>query len=321
MNPFAPVEVYNPFENKNYTDPTPPPQPPQSQFSPQSPRTSTYSSPPPPVPPPTQNPYSDGPELKFREDDETEAFYSGKSTTDKFPSMSPSPSDPPPNFTTLPSNQTLPQSTTRTTGGARVTVQTTEDDDESVWSISTYKKYFNVSSGDVLIRCARSMWPFKYDFLEAVKNNPDFYGPFWITTTLIFMMAAAANFASPLPYDFYKLTTGAAVIYGYDFGVPLLFWIYAKWADLPVSLIDVLCIYGYSLFIYSPIAVLCIINITWVRWLVVGIGCLLSTSFLVVNLWMPLRAKLAHAIPTLLVLACLHVGLALTFRLYFFNFQ
>jgi len=182
---------------------------------------------------------------------------------------------------------------------------------------------------DVLKRCGRSLFPFKNDFLEAIKENPDFYGPFWISTTLVFMMAAAGNFAYYLDtllnpgkvyrYDFYKLIYGSGVIYGYAFIVPLLFWLYVKWLDLPVNLIDVLCIYGYSLFVYSPVALLCIIPIDLAKWIVVGIGCLFSTAFLVVNLWVPLRDRLSYAIISLVVIAALHLGLALTFRLYFFN--
>jgi len=144
------------------------------------------------------------------------------------------------------------------------------------------------------------------------------------------MMAASANFASyldhlntatPWNYDFYKLTYGSAVIYGYAFVIPLLFWFYMKYIELGVNLIDIVCIYGYSLFVYSPIALLCIIPIDWVKWLVVGIGCLFSTAFLIVNLWMPLREKLVHGIIILALLALFNFGLALTFRLYFFLYK
>jgi len=99
----------------------------------------------------------------------------------------------------------------------------------------------------------------------------------------------------------------------------VLFWLYVKWIDLNMNLIDILCIYGYSLFVYSPVALLCIIPNDLAKWIVVGIGCLFSAAFLVVNLWMPLREKLTYAIISLIVITALHLGLALTFRLYFFN--
>lgn len=74
-------------------------------------------------------------------------------------------------------------------------------------------------------------------------------------------MAASSNFAAYLnqpagwKYDFLKLTVGTGIIYGFGFGIPFLFWLYFKWADLNISLIEVLCIYGYSMFIYVPVAV------------------------------------------------------------------
>jgi len=85
-----------------------------------------------------------------------------------------------------------------------------------------------------------------------------------------------------------------------------------------MTLIEILCIYGYSLFIYLPVSLLAIVPIDWAKWVCVGIGFVLSTGFLVVNLWMPLRSRLGYAILTLVIIAALHAGLALTFRLYFF---
>jgi hypothetical protein len=75
------------------------------------------------------------------------------------------------------------------------------------------------------------------------------------------MMAACANFADYLydmngwKYDFVKLTVGTGIIYGFALGVPFCFWLYFKWVDFNISLIEILCIYGYSLFIYIPVSV------------------------------------------------------------------
>jgi hypothetical protein len=43
----------------------------------------------------------------------------------------------------------------------------------------------------ILARMARSFNPFSTDFLAL--GSPDFYGPFWITTTLIFVVAFSSN--------------------------------------------------------------------------------------------------------------------------------
>jgi len=327
LNPFAQVDVYNPFDTSKFVpESTPatydPPVASPRATSPPPVRTTSFISPRPVA--------NETPELKFRESDydEVESFYrdeTGLLENEGGEAPDSSGFVPPP----------PPMSTSRTTNNTRVSVHQSgskgEDGELNFWQIDFYRKYFNVDSMDVFTRCMRSLWPFKFDFLLSIKNNPDFYGPFWISTTLIFMMAASANFAFYIQalidpnvpkwvYDFYKLTYGSGVIYGYAFGIPLLFWLYIKWIDLGVSLIDILCIYGYSLFVYSPVALLCIIPIDWVKWMVVAVGCLFSTSFLIVNLWMPLREKLVHALIILATLSLLHVGLALTFRLYFFQY-
>jgi hypothetical protein len=35
--------------------------------------------------------------------------------------------------------------------------------------------------------------PFKKEFIEKTKENPDFYGPFWILTTIIFLLSSTSN--------------------------------------------------------------------------------------------------------------------------------
>eukprot|EP01125_Pyxidicula_operculata_P003197 TRINITY_DN1360_c0_g1_i1.p2 TRINITY_DN1360_c0_g1~~TRINITY_DN1360_c0_g1_i1.p2 ORF type:complete len:341 (-),score=75.25 TRINITY_DN1360_c0_g1_i1:124-1146(-) len=320
INPFSQVEHYNPFEQKrNYSEAAPPPQP-------------------------------TGGELKFSEDyDDHASFYSGGTTDnstvqleenydDKERLVSSSNSNQssfPGSFDETPNNNNnsnnnksaFPSSASTTVGGSRFSYETNDpsDSEYNVWQLEYYRQFFNVDSTDVMVRCLRSMWPFKYDFIASVKGNPDLYGPFWISTTLIFMMAASANFAAYLQnsetwhYDVSKLMYGSAVIYGYTFLIPTAFWIYITWvADVKLRITEVLCIYGYSLFIYSPVAILCVIPFDWLQWVVVSIGLVLSTSFLVVNLWMPLKERLAHAMIILFLITLFHIGLALTFRLYFF---
>lgn len=224
----------------------------------------------------------------------------------------------------------LKATSTQASGGNRVHVTTSEEkpdeDAVSMWSFEYYQQFFDVDTTEVMWRCLRSLWPFKLNFIQFVRTNPDFYGPFWITTTLIFMLAAGSNFATYLHnpagwyYNFFTLTTGAGIIWGYAFGMPVLLWLYFKWVDLNVSLIEMFCIYGYSLFSYTPVAVLCIIPIMYVQWVVVIIACLISTSFLIVNMWTPLRSKVGHAVFVLIIMGCFHVALGLCVQLYWFQF-
>jgi len=38
------------------------------------------------------------------------------------------------------------------------------------------------------------MLPIKPGFFDLTRNNPDLWGPFWITTSIIFLLTAAGNF-------------------------------------------------------------------------------------------------------------------------------
>jgi hypothetical protein len=55
------------------------------------------------------------------------------------------------------------------------------------------KKYFNVNAKDVSSRLLYSLIPFNPKFYDISVNSPDLYGPFWIYTTLIFIIAAAGS--------------------------------------------------------------------------------------------------------------------------------
>lgn len=57
-----------------------------------------------------------------------------------------------------------------------------------------YEEYFKVTEVDVLMRIKSAIVPpFREDFLESIQPNPDFYGPFWILTTLILLLGTVGN--------------------------------------------------------------------------------------------------------------------------------
>eukprot|EP01133_Synstelium_polycarpum_P016316 gene16316-19405_t len=116
-----------------------------------------------------------------------------------------------------------------------------------------------------------------------------------------------------------KIVYSAIAIYGYSLIIPLVLWGVFKWMKLGLRLLDMLCIYGYSLFIYVPISILCVIPQPIVQWVLVGLACLLSGAFLVTNIFTPLKEDFTkRGLIICAVIACLHAGLALVFKLYFF---
>ena len=56
-----------------------------------------------------------------------------------------------------------------------------------------YEQFFQASQGEVVERIKLSFIPIKNEFVEKVGANPDFYGPFWILTTIIFLLSSTAN--------------------------------------------------------------------------------------------------------------------------------
>ena len=47
-----------------------------------------------------------------------------------------------------------------------------------------------------------SLKPFNSDLADEISTNPDLYGPFWIMTTLIFVLACMGNLTAYEANDF-----------------------------------------------------------------------------------------------------------------------
>jgi hypothetical protein len=200
----------------------------------------------------------------------------------------------------------------------------------SWYQIEYYRYLFNVDTKEVLQRLFKSLIPWPPNFIEIVRSNPDLYGPFWITTTVVFLMAAMGNFGSYLDavvhdctndwdYKFSVVSVGALAVYGYNIIVPLILWIMSRCLEINITLLDALCIYGYALFIYIPAAILSPIPSSIARWILVAIACGISTTFLVGNFFRELKANVKYGLFIVLGIAALHLGLALVVRLYFFQ--
>ena len=108
-----------------------------------------------------------------------------------------------------------------------------QDKKYSVWQIEYYQKYFNVNTSDVISRIIGSMVPTLAQnyLLTKIRPNPDLYGPFWISTTLIFSIAIAGNIVSFFhnfgtsynwQTDFHKVTSTGAAIFAYVWLAPTL---------------------------------------------------------------------------------------------------
>ncbi|CAG8620433.1 31716_t:CDS:2, partial [Racocetra persica] len=144
------------------------------------------------------------------------------------------------------------------------TSQTAPQGGHPFWSLEYYAQYFDVDTEQVLTRATKSLFP-KDNFVDVVGPNPDLYGPFWISTTLIFLLFVTSSIAGSIEaitqtdrgkanYDFGILYFGTVAIYSYTFGVSLFVWGALKYLGCRPSLLDTVGLYGYGLTIWLPIS-------------------------------------------------------------------
>ncbi|OWM85367.1 hypothetical protein CDL15_Pgr018991 [Punica granatum] len=162
-----------------------------------------------------------------------------------------------------------------------------------MFSIASYKPYFDVDTSDVVERIKDSLFPLRGTFNEKTASNPDLYGPFWICTTLIFVAASIGTFVTYIAhklknkewnYDINLVTWSAGLFYGYIIIVPLGLYVILKYFSVPSGLAQLLCLYGYSLFVFIPALCLSVVPLEIFRWVVAGVAGFMSATFVALNL-------------------------------------
>ncbi|XP_057288907.1 protein YIPF1 isoform X2 [Pezoporus wallicus] len=169
-----------------------------------------------------------------------------------------------------------------------------------------------------------------------IRSNPDLYGPFWICATLVFTIAVSGNLSNFFIHlgkptyhyvpQFRKVSIAATAIYAYAWLVPLALWGFLMWRNSKVmnivsySFLEIVCVYGYSLFVYIPTAILWIIPQKVVRWVLMIFSLCLSGSVLVMTFWPAVRDDNRRiALATVGTVVLLHALLAVGCLAYFFD--
>ncbi|CAG8531163.1 1005_t:CDS:2 [Ambispora leptoticha] len=197
-----------------------------------------------------------------------------------------------------------------------------------IWSVEYYAQFFDVDTFQVLERASKSLFP-KDNFIEVVGNNPDLYGPFWIATTVVFLLFVTSTIAASIEalingqkitYDIPILSFGAMTIYTYTFLLPLLIWVGLKYLGCKPSLLDIIGLYGYGLTIWLPISVICIIPSDVLRWTLVIVGFSVSGFFITRNLYPVIaRADSKTARIIIIIIVVLHAALSFLLKREFFS--
>lgn len=167
------------------------------------------------------------------------------------------------------------------------------------WTFEYYQTFFDVDTHQVFDRIKGSLLPVPgKNFVRLyVRSNPDLY-----------------------------VSIAATIIYAYAWLVPLALWGFLVWRNSKVmnivsySFLEIVCVYGYSLFIYIPTAVLWIIPQRAVRWVLVTIALGISGSVLAMTFWPAVREDNRRvALATIVMIVLLHVLLSVGCLAYFFD--
>ncbi|RWR76669.1 protein YIPF1 [Cinnamomum micranthum f. kanehirae] len=196
------------------------------------------------------------------------------------------------------------------------------------FSVAAYRPYFDIDTSDVLERIGDSLFPFKGSFSEKTAENPDLYGPFWICTTLIFVAASIGAFVTYLAhklqnkewdYDINLVTWSAGLFYGYVAIVPLCLYVLLKYFSAPSGLVQLWCLYGYSLFVFIPASCLSVVPVEIFRWVVAGVAGFMSASFVALNLRTHIRSAGESWFLIVAGIFLLQLALAFVLKVYFFT--
>ncbi|MBZ3890881.1 Protein YIPF1 [Sciurus carolinensis] len=194
----------------------------------------------------------------------------------------------------------------------------------------------------LLAHCGdRASWIYSDQKCDGINNCGDCSdelspGPFWICATLVFAIAISGNLSNFLIHlgektyhyvpEFRKVSIAATIIYAYAWLVPLALWGFLMWRNSKVmnivsySFLEIVCVYGYSLFIYIPTAILWIIPQKAVRWILVMIALGISGSVLAMTFWPAVREDNRRiALATIVTIVLLHMLLSVGCLAYFFD--
>lgn len=158
-------------------------------------------------------------------------------------------------------------------------------------NFSSIKQYFDVTQDIIIQRLIYSLIPFNPYINDILNTKPDLYGPLWIFTTLVFIIAASGEISSYLygnisiAYFEQFVPLSALLIYGVGVGLPVILYAFMKFFGSEPSFIKLQAIYGYAFTSYLPAAIICIIPSRKIHLMIMAIAVVISTSLIVINCW------------------------------------
>eukprot|EP00357_Protocruzia_adherens_P008217 CAMPEP_0114974708 /NCGR_PEP_ID=MMETSP0216-20121206/1676_1 /TAXON_ID=223996 /ORGANISM="Protocruzia adherens, Strain Boccale" /LENGTH=259 /DNA_ID=CAMNT_0002335373 /DNA_START=48 /DNA_END=827 /DNA_ORIENTATION=+ len=157
-----------------------------------------------------------------------------------------------------------------------------------------YRPYFNLRTSELSGRLRKTLICGKDTWFYNDEDEADLYGPFWISTTLILVIAATGdlltymlNFGesdnAALDSDLTKLSTaGSTYMFSFLFPTIAHYFFNCNKVFFPMSYI--VSVTAYSFFVYIPVGVFCIIPYNPVRIGAIVLGGIRATYFMATQL-------------------------------------
>lgn len=188
------------------------------------------------------------------------------------------------------------------------------------------KKYFQINSKDFFSRVCLSVIPFNSKFYEVVEKSPDFYGPFWIYTTLIVLISSCGSLTRTIQgnrdTNFFQefMPTACILIYFIGFGVPIFLALFTKIFGGKINIAPIICIYGYSYTIFLPITIICTIPNELLQWILLAYAIFSSTSLIIISLSRSISEVQKGKKTALIIIICIFQAIIFfVLKLYFFK--
>ena len=129
----------------------------------------------------------------------------------------------------------------------------------SILTVEYWAGYFDVTQEEIINKVKAGINPATNDFQELIDHKVDLYGPFWISTTLIFAMIVMPRLLQVLlfqsvSFDVGKIGFGFTLIYGGIAAFTFILFGISKFMGLPCQVFKSAAIYGYSYVVFLLVA-------------------------------------------------------------------
>lgn len=158
----------------------------------------------------------------------------------------------------------------------------------SILTVDYWKEYFDVTESEILGKFKAGLNPTNNQFEQLIDQKVDLYGPFWISTTLIFAMIVAPRlwrvlFFEDTSFDISKIGFAFTLIYGGLAVFTFIFFGASKFMGISVPLFRTAAIYGYSYSVFLAAALGTILSLSFLNFIFAMAAGFHSILFLLKN--------------------------------------